>query len=100
MTAKSDLRDFQDAGQQKAASAPTAVQNQEIQSTIEVLKSWRLGDEQEQKETLDVILAAQAFSLGDRAEDVVIATTNVAHLEQFFVAKHWKDIDYSAPSQV
>ena len=48
----------------------------------------------------DVILAAQAFTLEDREEDVVIATTNVAHLEQFFVAKHWRDIDYPAPSQV
>ncbi len=38
----------------------------------------------------DVILAAQAISLGD--SDVVVATTNVGHLSRFVSAKFWRDV--------
>lgn len=41
----------------------------------------------------DVILAAQAATLGEREEEVVIATTNVAHLSRFVVARHWKEVE-------
>jgi predicted nucleic acid-binding protein len=41
---------------------------------------------------IDVILAAQALSFGAPAGDVVIATTNAKHLEQFVTAKHWTEI--------
>ena len=58
MTTRPDLRNQQDAGEQKAASIPTTVQNQENQGAIELLKSWRLGDEQEQRETLDYLKKA------------------------------------------
>ncbi len=40
----------------------------------------------------DVILAAQAWVIMDRGQDVVIATTNVGHLSRFVNAKEWKDI--------
>ena len=42
----------------------------------------------------DVVLAAQARSLRSAASDnnVVVATTNVAHLQRFVDAKHWTDI--------
>ncbi len=42
----------------------------------------------------DVLLAAQARSVAtaDPARLVVVATTNVAHLERFVDAKHWTDI--------
>ena len=42
----------------------------------------------------DVLLAAQARSVAaaDPAQQVVVATTNVAHLERFVEAKHWADI--------
>ncbi len=39
-----------------------------------------------------MILAAQASTLAARAEDVVIATTNVRHLAMFVTAKVWRDI--------
>ena len=39
---------------------------------------------------VDVILAAQALSLGD--ESVVIATTNVGHLSRFVAADLWTEI--------
>ncbi len=39
----------------------------------------------------DVILAAQALTLGET--DVVIATTNVEHLNQFVTAANWRDIN-------
>ena len=40
----------------------------------------------------DVILAAQASVLTNRGLDVVIATTNVAHLSRLANAKEWIDI--------
>ena len=40
----------------------------------------------------DVILAAQAALSVQIGEEVVIATTNVGHLERFVSAKQWKDI--------
>ena len=40
----------------------------------------------------DVILAAQAVTLGLPAGQVVIATTNVGHLARFTYAKRWQDI--------
>jgi predicted nucleic acid-binding protein len=40
----------------------------------------------------DVILAAQAAVLADAGNDVLIATTNVAHLSRFWPAKHWSEI--------
>jgi predicted nucleic acid-binding protein len=39
----------------------------------------------------DVILAAQA--LGLEAASIIVATTNVAHLERFVPAKTWREID-------
>lgn len=39
----------------------------------------------------DVILAAQARSLGGR-RDVVVVTTNVKHLERFVDARLWTDV--------
>jgi predicted nucleic acid-binding protein len=38
----------------------------------------------------DVILAAQLLSV--RGTDIVVATTNVGHLEHFVTAKRWQDI--------
>lgn len=40
----------------------------------------------------DVILAAQAVTLGLPAGQVVIATTNVGHLARFTDAKRWQEI--------
>jgi predicted nucleic acid-binding protein len=40
----------------------------------------------------DVILAAQAFLLGNEQSDVVVATTNVRHLERFVTARRWQDV--------
>lgn len=40
----------------------------------------------------DVILAAQALSLGVPLSDLVIATTNVGHLSQFAPADLWTNI--------
>ena len=40
----------------------------------------------------DVILAAQAISVGAPSDNVVIATTNVGHLSRFTQAKVWSDI--------
>jgi hypothetical protein len=40
----------------------------------------------------DVILAAQATTVGGPGDDVVIATMNVGHLARFVPAKHWRDI--------
>ena len=43
----------------------------------------------------DVILAAQAYLIAEEVVDrttVVIATTNVNHLERFAIAKHWQNI--------
>jgi predicted nucleic acid-binding protein len=41
----------------------------------------------------DVILAAQARSLGMPSSDYVIATSNVGHLTQFVPANLWTNID-------
>ena len=41
---------------------------------------------------VDVILAAQAFSFGSSASQVIIATTNPKHLAQFINAKRWNEI--------
>ena len=40
----------------------------------------------------DVILAAQELSLGVPTQDLVVATTNVAHLSLFVPADLWNDI--------
>lgn len=40
----------------------------------------------------DVILAAQALGMGVPVSDLVIATTNPAHLSQFVTAALWTDI--------
>ena len=42
----------------------------------------------------DVVLAAQARSIqsASSGEPVVVATTNVAHLQRFVDAEHWTDI--------
>ena len=40
----------------------------------------------------DVILAAQSWDLALDGEDVVIATTNIRHLELFASAKLWEEI--------
>jgi hypothetical protein len=40
----------------------------------------------------DVILAAQAAVLARRGDEVVIATTNVAHLRRFVDARLWDEI--------
>lgn len=41
----------------------------------------------------DMILAAQATLLRDRADDVIIATTNVRHLSLFADARDWTTIE-------
>jgi predicted nucleic acid-binding protein len=41
---------------------------------------------------IDVIIAAQALSIGADASDLVVATTNPKHLSQFVTAKHWSEI--------
>ena len=41
----------------------------------------------------DVILAAQAAVLAATGRQIIIATTNVKHLELFADARLWKDID-------
>jgi len=40
----------------------------------------------------DVILAAQALSLAVPGQQVLIATTNVAHLSRFVTADLWTNI--------
>ena len=40
----------------------------------------------------DVILCAQALTLGVAADDLVVATVNVGHLARFLTAKRWQDI--------
>ena len=40
----------------------------------------------------DMILAAQAVTLGANGNETMIATTNVRHLESFAVAKIWRDV--------
>jgi predicted nucleic acid-binding protein len=40
----------------------------------------------------DVILAAQALSLGYAPGEVVIATTNVGHLSRLMTARYWQEI--------
>jgi predicted nucleic acid-binding protein len=41
---------------------------------------------------VDVILAAQALTCGEPLSDILVATSNVAHLSQFIAAKRWTDI--------
>jgi predicted nucleic acid-binding protein len=41
---------------------------------------------------IDVIIAAQALSIGADASDLVVATTNPKHLSQFVTAKPWSEI--------
>lgn len=45
-----------------------------------------------QKLDVDVILAAQALSLGLPPADLVVATTNVGHLSRFVPADFWSNI--------
>jgi predicted nucleic acid-binding protein len=40
----------------------------------------------------DVILAAQANLLGHAGDEVIVATTNVAHLARLCTARQWQDI--------
>jgi predicted nucleic acid-binding protein len=40
----------------------------------------------------DVILAAQALLIREQGEEVIIATTNVAHLSRFTEARTWDEI--------
>jgi predicted nucleic acid-binding protein len=40
----------------------------------------------------DVILAAQALTLGLESSDIVVATDNVKHLSRFVPAARWQDI--------
>jgi predicted nucleic acid-binding protein len=48
---------------------------------------------------IDVILAAQALELTDTDTKVVVATTNVGHLERFVEAHSWRDIAPPPPVQ-
>jgi predicted nucleic acid-binding protein len=41
---------------------------------------------------IDVILAAQALTSGFAISEIVIATSNLAHLSQFAPARLWRDI--------
>lgn len=41
---------------------------------------------------IDVILAAQALTLGVPAGDLIVATSNVAHLARFVPADLWSNI--------
>lgn len=44
----------------------------------------------------DVILAAQAYLIAEEVGDripVIVATTNLHHLERFTIAKKWQDIE-------
>ena len=41
---------------------------------------------------VDVILSAQALTLGVPPDDVVVATTNIGHLSRFVNARLWTDI--------
>lgn len=41
---------------------------------------------------VDVILAAQAIWLQNKGYQVIVATTNINHLELFVDARHWSDI--------
>jgi hypothetical protein len=40
----------------------------------------------------DVLIAAQALTLGIPSSDLVIATTNVGHLSRFVTADLWTNI--------
>jgi hypothetical protein len=41
----------------------------------------------------DVILSAQARLLSDETKEIIIATTNVAHLSRFITALDWQSIE-------
>ena len=41
---------------------------------------------------IDVILAAQALSLGLPADEFVVATSNVEHLAVMVPARNWREI--------
>lgn len=43
---------------------------------------------------IDVMLAAQALSLGTAISGVVVVTANPKHLSQFIAVKHWTEIVY------
>jgi predicted nucleic acid-binding protein len=40
----------------------------------------------------DMILCAQARLLSDRTTEIIVATTNVAHLSRFVLASDWRSI--------
>lgn len=44
------------------------------------------------KPDIDVILAAQALTLGVSAGDLIVATTNISHLSRFVPANAWSNI--------
>lgn len=42
----------------------------------------------------DVILAAQALTYPLGADEILVATSNVGHLDQFLMAQKWQDISF------
>lgn len=46
---------------------------------------------------IDVVLAAQALTLGVPTSELVVATSNVGHLSRFVPAQVWSDINLETP---
>ena len=40
----------------------------------------------------DMVLVGQAYEIGLEGNNVIIATTNVRHIELFMDARHWNEI--------